>query len=149
MRAVCQDIQQQPLPFPALFFGLPVSPERFRAVSFYANSTLLQRCFAARQWYASCAFPLASPGETERALRLAALVAGDAELAALYRRLTVPYDNLLGPPDDADVHQYAALLQKVLGGTLDAQRIGPAVESFRSEAARLAPQGERPVVVAE
>lgn len=93
----------------ALFFGLPLAPERFRAVSFYTKNAALGDFFRARQWYASCAFRLKSKAETERAVQLALLVDGDRELKELYEQLTKPYDTLLGPADDAGVSNSCGL----------------------------------------
>lgn len=124
-------------PVSALFFGLPLAPERFRAASFYAKGTELRAYFKARQWYAICDFRQRSSPETERALHLALLIAGDPELRQLHERLCAPYDVLLGPPDDAGVPQYVELASEVIGGTPSADRIAPALDAFRQRAASL------------
>ncbi len=121
----------------ALFFELPVSPQGLRATSFYAEDAALRGYFAARQWYATCDFRLCSEGETERALCLVALIEGDAELKSLHRKLTEPYDVLLGPPDDAGVREYASVAEKLAGGKLAPEEIPGRLADFRREAATL------------
>ncbi len=111
-RAVRDALEGQSGPVRVLFFGLPLLSERFRPAGFYTQSPALKACFAARQWYALADFRAKSPEEISRAARLALLVEGDRELAALYARLTEPYEALLGPAEDGDVPRMAALARK-------------------------------------
>jgi hypothetical protein len=132
---VLASIQAPAGPMPgALFFGLPLMPELFRPTSFYAKTEELRRYFAARQWYATQAFRLASDAETLRAIHLAQLIESNSELKSIYRGLTNPYDALVGPTDDPGVDQYSEILTR-----LAAKRpFGPPVlESFRTAAERL------------
>ena len=98
-----------------LFFGLPILAEGFRVQSFYGENDALRGYFAARQWYAACAFTLEEASETERALCLTQLINQDALLNPLYDELTDPYDALLGPCDDPGVAAYSSILQEVIG----------------------------------
>ncbi|GAH72965.1 unnamed protein product, partial [marine sediment metagenome] len=126
-------------PRKVLFFGLPFMPERLRAGSFYAGAPDLAAYFAARQWYALCDFRAKSEEETERALRLALLVEGDAELGDLYSKLTEPYDRLLGAPEDGDVATYAAMGREVYGEDLTEADLAAGMEEFRRRVAQLPP----------
>jgi len=101
-------------PCRVLFFGLPLSGQRFAAAGFYVKSEELRGYFAARQWYAVCAFRAKSDEETDRAFRLALLVDRDPELKKLYAELSAPYDKLVGPCEDGDVRAYVALATRVL-----------------------------------
>src|SRR6185436_5301890 len=96
----------------ALFFGLPLLPERFRPAGFYASDAALGSYFRARQWYAICDFRAKSAPEIARAGRLATRIDGDPELSALYARLTQPYDALVGPVEDGDVKRLVGLAKK-------------------------------------
>jgi uncharacterized protein DUF3160 len=95
--------------------GFPLAPERFRPVIFYAKSPDLAAYFRARQWFATCDFRLSSAKETLLALRLSVLIEGDPDLAVLHRKLSEPYDVLVGPAEDGDVRTFAAAARKVLG----------------------------------
>jgi hypothetical protein len=134
---VAQALEAGGGPVPLLFFGPPFAPERLRVSSFYAKQPTLRGYFRTRQWYSVCAFRLASPAETERALHLALLVAGDPELKKLHERLCTPYDMLLGPPDDAGVSQYLELASEIMGDPPAVERIPAALDAFRQRAARL------------
>ena len=107
----------------ALFFDLPLTPEQFHPVSFYARTPELSRYFAVRQWYATRVFRLASDAQTLRALRLALLVESDAELRRLYGRLTGPLEAMVGPADDPGLADYTRLLAHVAGGLPAAERL--------------------------
>lgn len=121
-----------------LFFGLPVSPQRLHASSFYSDNAALRGYFAARQWYATCDFRLSSETETARALHLTTLIESDGELKSLHSRLTETYDLLLGPPDDAGVRQYAAAARELSPrGELTPETIPTWLGAFRREAAKL------------
>ncbi len=134
---VIQAIETGNEPVRVLFFGLPLAPERFRAASFYAKGAELRAYFKARQWYAICDFRQRSPTETERALHLALLIAGDQQLKQLHERLCAPYDVLLGPPDDAGVPQYVELASKTVAAALSTDRIAAVLDAFRQRAASL------------
>ena len=134
---VAKSVTEEVNPVSALFFGLPLAPERFRAVSFYTKNAALGDFFRARQWYASCAFRLKSKAETERALHLALLVDGDRELKELYEQLTRPYDMFLGPTDDSGVPQYVALSADVIGAAPSSEQIAARLDMFCERAASL------------
>jgi hypothetical protein len=120
-----------------LFFGTPIFAEYFRASSFYTADEVLRGYFSARQWYAGCNFKAGSRSETERAIMLALLIDGDAELKLLYQKLTAPYTKLLGPADDAGLQEYLALAREVVGGKLDAENIRLHVDELQKAAAGL------------
>jgi len=102
-------------PVDALFLGLPLAGESFRARGFYAGDERLARYFAARRWYGLCHFRLTSEGETVRAVRLALLIDSDETLRGLLARLAAPMDELLGPADDPGVAEYAAAARAATG----------------------------------
>ena len=121
-----------------LFFSLPVAPRHFRAAGFYTKSDSLRRYFFARQWFAKCNFRLEKDLETDRALRLVALIESDKELKPLYEKLTRPYDILLGPPDDNGVDQYSAVARGTFpDGRLEPEKIAASLDAFRREAEKL------------
>ncbi|MBC8874310.1 MAG: DUF3160 domain-containing protein [Planctomycetes bacterium] len=120
-----------------LFFGLPLMPEQFRPVSFYAKTPELSRYFAARQWYATRVFRLESDAETLRALHLALLVESDAELKRLYGRLTGPFEAMVGPADDPGLMQYVQAATKAAGGLPETENVPAMLAAFRREAHRL------------
>lgn len=138
VQSVLTAIEAGGLPKPGiLFFGLPLVPEQFRPVSFYAWSPELSRYYAARQWYATRVFRLEADAETLRALHLALLVKSDAPLERLYRRLTEPYEALVGPADDLALPQYLEALTEVAGGLPAAEKLAGLLSVFRPVAARL------------
>jgi hypothetical protein len=102
----------EPIPVP---IGFPLSPLQFRAQSFYTQSPELSQYFAARQWYAGVLFRLSNARETKAALALAALVNGNAELLALWRQLTDPYDALLASVEDGTIREYGDAAKAILG----------------------------------
>ena len=77
--------------------GFSLAPVQFRAQSFYTQSPELSDYFAARQWYASVVFRLASARETRLAVALAGLANGDMELLKLWKQLSEPFDSFLAP----------------------------------------------------
>jgi len=95
--------------------GFPLSPQRFRAASFYRRSPELSAYFIARQWYATVVFRLENAEETALAVKLSLLIDGDEELRTLWRQLSEPYDALLAPAEDGTVAAYAAAAKQVLG----------------------------------
>jgi hypothetical protein len=111
-KALVEAIEGGSGPVRALFFGLPLLPERFRPAGFYASDAALRSYFRARQWYAICDFRAKSVPEIARAARLATRIEGDPELAALYARLTEPYDTLVGPVEDGDVKRLVGIAGK-------------------------------------
>ena len=109
------------------FLGLqtPISVEDFHPIGFYTRTPQLSAYFQARRWYANCTFRFDSNREVRRAMTLAAAITEDETLAKLYRPLTVPYDQLLGRPDDVDEKVLAALMKSTgttINGPLDALR---------------------------
>lgn len=120
-----------------LFFSRPLFQERFQASSFYTKNKTLRHYFAARQWYAMCAFVLKSKEETKRALLLVDLIESDEELKTLYDRLTKPYDKLLGPTDDLDFRVYSSLARKIVGQAIDPKSIDISLDAFMNEAEAL------------
>ncbi|MHC4405593.1 MAG: DUF3160 domain-containing protein, partial [Planctomycetota bacterium] len=120
-----------------LFFGLPVMPEQYRAAGLYVRSPGLKGYFAARKWYATNVFRVASQEETERAVHLALLIESNADLKRCHKQLTAPYDALLGPAEDAGVVQYASLAQRTMGKTPWPEQIQQELQGFRKEAAEL------------
>ena len=106
--------------------GFSLSPTQFRAQSFYTRSAELTDYFAARQWYASVVFRLSNPQETRLALLLARLVDSHADLLALWKQLSDPYDSFLAPAEDGSIAEYAAAIRKVLG-----DNVAPAILAGR------------------
>ncbi len=95
--------------------GFPLSPAQFRAQSFYAGAPPLADYFTARQWYATVVFRLNHARETQAAVALATLIAGDAELSGLWQQLSDPFDRLLARAEDGAIPQYAAVAGAVAG----------------------------------
>jgi hypothetical protein len=95
--------------------GFSLAPVQFRAQSFYTRSPELSDYFAARQWYASVVFRLANARETRFALTLAGWVNGDAELLALWKQLSSPFDTFLAPAEDGGIGQYFEAAKAVVG----------------------------------
>ena len=71
--------------------------------------------FTARQWYATVVFRLNHARETQAAVALATLIAGDAELSGLWQQLSDPFDRLLARAEDGAIPQYAAVAGAVAG----------------------------------
>lgn len=117
-----------------LFFDLPIRPDQFYPASFYADTPQSSNYFAARQWYATCAFRLKSDEETIRALHLALMIESDDELRRTYGQLTVPYDALLGLADDPGVEQYVQLVRNDSGGLPAPEKSPELLASFRRKA---------------
>ena len=111
--------------------GLPVLAGQFRAQSFYADSPALVKYFAARRWYATVDFRLASERETALAVELALWIEADPELKRLYRALHGPYDVLLGPAEDGSVALYARVTRKVLPADRKREGIAQGIVALR------------------
>ncbi|MFO7903139.1 MAG: DUF3160 domain-containing protein [Pirellulaceae bacterium] len=120
-----------------LFFRLPVMPEQYRAAGSYLHNPRLAGYFAARKWYATNVFRVASPAETKRAFHVALLIESDTDLKRWYEQLTAPYDALLGPAEDAGVDRYVSLAQRTMGQTPSPEHIHAKLEGFRERAAKL------------
>ncbi len=99
--------------------GLPLSPPQFRAQSFYTQSPELSDYFAARQWYATVVFRLNNARETEAAVALTTLIAGDSELLGLWKQLSEPFDLFLARSEDGTIREYAAAATAVLATNFD------------------------------
>ena len=123
-------------PQKVLFFGLPLTPQRYR-VGPAGKAAMLPGHLAARQWYATSVFRLNSAEETERAVCLALLVDGDKELRELHERLTAPYEALLGSPQVPTVREYTAIARKVMAGPPEPTKVPAILDAFRREAAGL------------
>ena len=113
--------------------GFPLAAANFRAASFYSQSGALADYFAARQWYATVLFRLSDSRETRLALKLAALIQERPELAALWEKLSLPFDRLLAPAEDGDLRSYTAAAKKVLGSSLSAAQIAPRLAAMQKE----------------
>jgi HEAT repeat protein len=94
--------------------GFQLSPLLFRAQGFYIQSPELTDYFAARQWYASVVFRLDNAPETRSAVRLSAIIDGDAGLSALWQQLSAPFDALLARAEDGTIREYAQAAKSVL-----------------------------------
>ena len=84
----------------------------FRPRGHYTRNENLSRYFRAMMWLQTAPFVLDNPAQLQELALIGETLAGKAELLEAYRQMTVPFDFLMGNPDNGSALQVYELMQQ-------------------------------------
>lgn len=113
----------------------------------YTRSEALKRYFQSMMWMGRMNLRVKSDSETRVAALVTSLIAQNPDIQKLWGKVYDPTALLVGKSDDLDYRQYAAILNKVIGGDVSRLSDPATLQAFQSALAQLPPPQINSVVL--